>query len=409
MTRRKKGRKLPHLISWKIRRPHAEKNDKDESVPDVIKIIDRINQSYDTRRNIVTGRTEIRHCEAGPLWHEVNDEAINTLVVEFKSNKVYANASSFNTIFNSKYVKIYDPIQAYLESLPSWDGRDRISELAKTITCQDVELWDKYLRKWLVALVRCSIRPDVTNQHILVLQGPQGIGKTRWVHKLIPSVLQNYFFTGKTDFEDQVFLAKLGRYFMIFLDELDSYSGPKMAVVKSAITQEKIRYRPLYSSYDVEVPRRASFIAAINNEKFIHDESGSRRFLVVGCLSINHSHNIDMNMVFAQAYHLAQDRKFIHHFSGVDQDQIEKNNSNHRVKDPADDLIEKYLQPCSADDPDAKFLTATEVLKKLSEKDVKLKTTANAIGLIMTRLKFGKTSDGTGDDKRYGYIVKTKK
>ncbi|HPM02909.1 MAG TPA: BT4734/BF3469 family protein, partial [Candidatus Cloacimonadota bacterium] len=84
----------------------------------------------------------------------------------------------------------FNPVKDFLSSLPEWDGRDRFSELIATLTLKntaDLKMAESLLRKWMIGVINglhncpensgnSSISP---NENMLILIGPQGIGKTR--------------------------------------------------------------------------------------------------------------------------------------------------------------------------------------------------------------------------------------
>lgn len=77
-------------------------------------------------------------------------------------------------------------MEEYLKSLPKWDRKtDYIAELAHRVTVMRTggyrhteEDFAYAFKKWLVNMVVCWVRPDVTNQSIMVFVGKGGIFKT---------------------------------------------------------------------------------------------------------------------------------------------------------------------------------------------------------------------------------------
>ncbi|RTL55955.1 MAG: hypothetical protein EKK39_02035 [Sphingobacteriales bacterium] len=394
--------------NWQIRVPYFEKPKDDEQLPQIIRLIHYLNAKYEFRKNTVSQLTEVKW-KVDNAWREISDTAISSILIEANANNLGISKLTIENIISSGYINEYDPFKDYFESLPAWDGRDYIEQLSETIKSENQDLWKIYLKKWLVSMVRCAIYKGVTNQQMLVFYGDQGLGKTRWILKLLPDKLKPYFFMGYTNMEDQVFALKLSRNILIFLDELDSYKSNKQAIIKSTITQEKIKVRPLFNTYDIEVDRRASFIAAINQEAFLHDLTGSRRFLVVSCLEINHSHNVDMDKLFTQVYHLAKDKKFTHFFSKEEIKLIEEINERHRVKPQIEEVIEKYIEPANETDENTCIYSSGEIIAILyDKKKIKNKPSSNVLGEILKRKGFKRVSKNSGNDKRYGYLLKIK-
>jgi predicted P-loop ATPase len=272
-------------------------------------------------------------------WFVLCNEAIQTMLIWLKAKSYSVSEGFLLGLLASEYVKSFHPIRHYFDSLLEWDGHDYISDLVSTVETDDNRVFRSYFEKWLVGLVKAGYFPNITNQQMLVFYGKQGVGKTRWFIKLLPKALKDYFFTGYTNLEDQMFQMKLGTYLLIFMDELDSYRGSKQALIKATVTQESVKIRPLYKTYDKEVKRIASFAAAINQEGFIHDLTGSRRFLVFETIKINADHDIDANRVFAQAFHLAKDKKYFHYFKDTEIIELEKRNQRFKVKSDVEFMI----------------------------------------------------------------------
>ena len=89
-------------------------------------------------------------------------------------------------MIRSNFSPEFNPMEEYLKSLPKWDGKtDYIAELAHRVTVMQTggyrhteEDFAYAFKKWLVNMVVCWVRPDVTNQSIMVFVGKGGIFKT---------------------------------------------------------------------------------------------------------------------------------------------------------------------------------------------------------------------------------------
>ena len=95
----------------------------------------------------------------------------------------------------SNCIEQYHPVKSYLDSLPEWDGHDRIADLPGMVHYRDCtpEKFDFYVRRWLVAMVAATIDDEVVNHQIFVLLGPQGTYKTSFMNNLLPPELRRYF------------------------------------------------------------------------------------------------------------------------------------------------------------------------------------------------------------------------
>lgn len=87
----------------------------------------------------------------------------------------------------------YSPVCEYLrECHKTWDGKAHIDDLFSLLKLdpkvqQDVDFCKTLLEKWLISAVKLAFNTgDTAAQGVLILVGPQGIGKTRFLYRLLP-------------------------------------------------------------------------------------------------------------------------------------------------------------------------------------------------------------------------------
>ena len=158
------------------------------------------------RYNVVTRRVEVHWLtdfgDAPPGlddWEPLTDRVVNSLWVEMSEQKPVRVQDIFRVI-ESDYVAEYNPFAFYLERLPPWNGNeDHILGLSLSVNVKgdndEQFLFAEYLKKWLVGMVAGWVNPQVVNNVILVLIGPQGAYKTTWFNYLLPPELRRYFYT----------------------------------------------------------------------------------------------------------------------------------------------------------------------------------------------------------------------
>lgn len=115
---------------------------------------------------------------------------------------------------------------------------------------------------------------------MLVIQGPQGIGKTTLFRKL--AVRSDWLAEGVTlDMKNKDYIIQAVGVWIAELGELESTLKKEQASLKAFITQKMDRIRAPYAREATDRPRRTSFGATVNQEAFLRDETGARRFWVV--------------------------------------------------------------------------------------------------------------------------------
>jgi putative DNA primase/helicase len=129
---------------------------------------------------------------------------------------------------------------------------------------------------WMVGAIARIVEPGCQVDHALVLCGPQGGGKSQLARTL---ALDPAWFVG--DLPDlrsaDAAIALRGRW-IVELAELAATRRAETEAVKSFITQRFDVYRPPYGRRAVTVPRTASFIGTTNEQFFLRDRTGNRRW-----------------------------------------------------------------------------------------------------------------------------------
>ncbi|MBK7763288.1 MAG: hypothetical protein IPI46_07925 [Bacteroidetes bacterium] len=375
-------------------------------VPDEAKAISYLNESYDFRYNEVLSRVELKKINSEE-WKLIEDQDLNTFNIEIKAKGICIAKDYLRTFFDSRFVKPFHPFKNFFDSLPPWDGKtDYIQQLADSVTTTNTILWYQYLIKWLVGTCRCAIDPEYSNDYSLVLLGGQGIGKTRWIQALIPLELRTYFYSGAINFNDKDSIRRLASGFVIFIDEIDSYSRTEIPKLKALMTQPNVLYRKAYGVFENHYARTSSFVAATNNPKYLTDNTGNRRFLTVEVINANFKHQIDMNLVYAQVYALANDESFISYFNSEETELIQRENKNFQYQTELQILLEEMFAIPKQGDSTAVFMMPNQIKKYLEQEMNGENFDINLIGKTLIRLGFKRVSNGSGNSRRNGYFVK---
>ncbi|WPQ66598.1 VapE family protein [Chitinophaga sancti] len=154
-----------------------------------------------------------------------------------------------------------------------------MQQLVYTVNTENDELWSLCFKKWIVATVGCATVDSITNQTAIIFVGNQGVGKTRWMKRLVPLRLENYFYSGIPNLKDKDSKIRLSECFLINMDEMDNLAKHHSERLKEMISKASIRERRPYGRNDELMPRRASFMGSVNSRQFLNDSTGTRRYL----------------------------------------------------------------------------------------------------------------------------------
>ncbi|MEG2712542.1 MAG: virulence-associated E family protein [Clostridia bacterium] len=173
--------------------------------------------------------------------------------------------------------RLYHPIKKYFETL-KWDGVNRLDTLlVDYLGAVNSEYVRAVTRKTLCAAVARIYKPGIKFDSILVLNGPQGIGKSN-----IFEVLGKDWYSDSlciTDMKDKSSAEKLQGYWILELGELAGMKKVDVEIVKSFITRTDDKFRQAYGVNVESHPRSNIIVGTTNSEDgFLRDVTGNRRF-----------------------------------------------------------------------------------------------------------------------------------
>lgn len=364
-------------------------------------------ERYEFRYNVVTGVYEYRTVDSSTGWAQLQDYDLNSIWADMESNKIKVGVQKIGTIVQSNFSPKYDPFKSYIAGLPRHDGEDYIFALACTTlpVRTQREVWVDYLRRFLVAHI-AQIITGQANHTALILQGEQGVGKTTWLNRLCPRALQqDYLYVGDIDAASKDSQLLVAERWLINLDELETMARQEVGHLKSLFTQSRILTRRPYAHYAESLPRRASFVGSVNRAKFLTDDTGNRRFLVVEMEQIDAGHDVDIDRVWAQALYLMESG-FRWWFDTSEIQTINQHNEQYRVLNMAEEIVEQYLAPAPTNDT-WNFMTTTQIIERLTETTkVRLPVNDYFVRQLGAALKRSGFSQGyVSKDRRRGWFV----
>ena len=264
---------------------------------------------YRFRFNVLTEETEVADAanitnivnnipDTHLRYAKVDERWMNSLSMEAIETGIDCWDRDIQRFVRSRRISEYHPFTAYFEQLPEWDGKDRVSALARRVS--DDPVWVNGFHRWMLGLSAqwMQFRSDANNANRansinransvapLLVSSRQGLGKSTFCRLLMPDVLKAYY-TESYDLGSPASAeAKLAACGLINLDEFDKLSASKMPLLKNLMQASALNIRKAYKRSASALPRIASFIGTSNREDLLVDRTGSRRFL---CVSLEHA------------------------------------------------------------------------------------------------------------------------
>ena len=239
----------------------------------------------------------------------------------------------------------FNPVTEYLDALV-WDGAPRLdSYFIDFIGAEDCNFVRTVTRKILVAAVKRAYQPGSKFDEMLVLKGPQGGYKSTAVGYLGGA----WYSDSVISFEGKDGAELVQGCWIIEVPEMHALRKSDMNVVKSFLSRRDDKYREAYGKRVTPHPRRCVIFGTTNDDEYLHDPTGNRRFWPIVCelnratKSIVDELDEDyINQVWAEAaaWYALGEPTFL---SKELAQEAEQRREAHLIRDPMQGQIEMFL------------------------------------------------------------------
>lgn len=198
-----------------------------------------------------------------------------------------------------------DPLADYLAGL-KWDGKPRLNQWTfEYLGCELTPYTRVVGRKFLIGAVARALDPGCKLDTCLILEGPQGAGKSTAARYLFGD---RFFVDNLPDFHSKDSFQQLQGYWCVEIAELAALGKAEVGDVKKFLSRLIDVYRPPFGKLPIKVPRRCVFVGTVNPEDglgYLKDSTGGRRFwpVTVGVAGSIHLDRIlqDRDQLWAEA------------------------------------------------------------------------------------------------------------
>ena len=329
-----------------------------------------LTDNYLFRRNVLSGKVEFKAKSNDDAdYRPLTQEALNSIIIRALREGLDedCNPKADITMYvNSEEVRMYNPVLAFLNDLPKWDGQNHVARLFSRIPGLSSEQL-AYLSIWLRSSVAHWLQLDTMhgNEVVPVLICAQGCGKTTFLRRLLPCQLREYYLdhlnlSNKFDKE-----MALTNNLLVNLDELEAIRPSQHAALKQTLSKNKVNGRPIFGKAQDDRPRYASFVSTTNNPHPLTDATGSRRYI---CLTIpkgqliDNAGDIDYEQLYAQVLYEIRELNAPYWFNSEEVARIQQLNLGYmQQKDIAEMVKACFRKPKEGEK--VKSMNTTEMLE----------------------------------------------
>jgi predicted P-loop ATPase len=198
------------------------------------------------------------------------------------------------------YENRFHPLRTWLRSL-TWDGTPRIDDwLTFYLAAERTTYVQAVGKAWLISAVARVMQPGCKADHVLIVEGRQGLRKSSALKTL----------AGADWYTDE--LAEMGSkdaglqmrgVWIIELAELDHLKSGETSRIKAFVSRSTDRFRPPYGERLISAPRECVFAGTVNHAEYLKDDTGNRRFWPVaagGAIDLD-ALSVDREQIWAEA------------------------------------------------------------------------------------------------------------
>ena len=172
----------------------------------------------------------------------------------------------------------YHPIREFLASLPEWDKVPRVDTiLVDFLGASDNAYVRAVTRKTLCGAIARVMNPGCKFDTMLVLNGPQGKGKSTLISRLCGEWFNDSLLLNDT--KDKTAAEKLQGYWILEIGELAGLKKTEIETLRGFLSRQNDIYRASFGRRATPHPRQCVFIGTTNAENgYLRDTAGNRRF-----------------------------------------------------------------------------------------------------------------------------------
>lgn len=274
------------------------------------------------------------------VWADTDTTRLRAWMAE-RYGLVLSKGDADESVNVAAATNVVHPVRDYLSPLP-WDGTSRVPTwLSVYCGAPDTPYVRAVSRIALVGAVARIMRPGCKLDTMVVLQGPQGVGKSSAIAALVPN---EDWFTDEFSAETRDGKLALRGVWLVEVGELAALRKAEVETIKAFLSRRVDKYRDPYGRRDGRHPRQCALFGTVNPEQYLRDDTGNRRFLpvTVGAIDLAGIRR-DRDQLWAEARTLYERGEPWHLTDVAVIAEAQEQQEARRVLDPREEIVARWL------------------------------------------------------------------
>lgn len=294
----------------------------------------------------------------------------------------------------------WHPVRDYLEGLVH-DGTRRLSNgAARYFGAEASEYASNVFRWWMISAVARVMTPGCKADHVLILEGKQGRGKSTALEVLAG----DWFSDSAIDLNSKDAFERIRGRWIVELAELDALFRVESSRAKQFFSSKRDDYRPAYARREREQRRACVFAGTVNEGVYLKDPTGARRFWPIVCARLDlEALRRDRDQLWAEALWWFREGARWWPEGDDETAPLEEEQASRTERDEWIEAIRRYLGKI----PPNASVTTGELLESALTLEKRDWTRANQtrVGTIMSHaLKWQRRRERHEGDLRWAYV-----
>ena len=301
--------------------------------------------------------------------HEISITAV--LQSRFGLSKMTTDVVRSAIIYHARN-HIHNEPREYIAGL-KWDGKPRVRSLFSSyFGTPDDQYHQDVAKYFMVSMIARILDPGCQADNMVILTGNQGIKKSTSLRNLVG---KKWFYVSSYKVGTPDFIASMQGKLLMEVGEMSSIKKAHTEDVKMVCSNRVDRYRVPFDRHVQDLPRICLLSGTTNEDQFLVDDTGNRRFYPICPIKCEASRlSDDRDQLFSEAVQIYQSDP-INWWTVTD--EAEAHQEHHRIIDPWEDILKDVSFHQFGMDPYSGFKVhdvATKILN-IDKKDLNKMTT----------------------------------